>query len=238
MEPTTHENLKTGAGSEDGNLVFKMSMADDGGFTAAVQRKQTKVPTDEFDADVANLGMKKQKTKKPKLDPDTKAQKLAKRQTIKELLKKNEESVVKTRKYQDIELELNEKKLKAQQTFKRRPTHSKSSKPNLDSVNSEDLNESLFSIEDEQENDVDLIFDTRISNSLFSQLVVAEYCSLFFAMSGLILAVIAREERLTYGEEDLEIHHRVVLWSMVCTICLLISIVIRYDLWLRWSITA
>lgn len=109
----------------------------------------------------------------------------------------------------------------------------------MDSVDTaEMMNESQFSIEDEQENDVDLIYDTRISNSLFTQLVVAEYCNLFFAMSGLILAIIAREARVNADEEDeLIIYSRVVFWSMACTLCLLISLVIRYDLWLRWSIT-
>jgi hypothetical protein len=63
------------------------------------------------------------------------------------------------------------------------------------SLDSGKLNESLFSIEDEEENDVDLIYETRISNSLFTQLIAAEYCSLFFSMSGLILAVISRELR-------------------------------------------
>jgi hypothetical protein len=103
------------------------------------------------------------------------------------------------------------------------------------SLDSAGLNESLYSIEGEEEDDVDLIYETRVSNSLFSQLVAAEYCTLFFAMIGLLLSVVNHEIRLNDKNED---RYRLgLIYNCLCTICLLISVTMRYELSLRWSIT-
>lgn len=96
--------------------------------------------------------------------------------------------------------------------------------------------ESLYSIEDEEDNDIDLILETRISNSLFSQLIASEFCSLFFATLGLLLSIIMYEIREIELKDDFLVNMTLTL-NMICTCFLIFSIYIRYDLWLRWSIT-
>jgi hypothetical protein len=48
----------------------------------------------------------------------------------------------------------------------------------------------LFSVGDQEEADEDLIYDTRVSNSLFTQLVHSEFCSCFFANTGLLVSIV------------------------------------------------
>lgn len=109
MEGNVVENVLTGgAGSDDGKLIPTILEPADGGFSSALKKNQTK-------------GFERQQTKPKniknnKISSEKMAQTMAKRDTIQELINKNEESVVKTRKYQDIELEINDKKLKQMQT--------------------------------------------------------------------------------------------------------------------------
>ena len=105
--------------------------------------------------------------------------------------------------------------------------------------------ESLYSVEDEEENDQDTIFEPRLSNRLFSQLVIAEFCSLFFATLGLTMSVLIYELQMFINNQDAELGNgyqglaleMALLYNMVCTIFLVVSIYIRYDLWMVWSKT-
>lgn len=83
---------------------------------------------------------------------------------------------------------------------------------------------------------MDFVYDIRISNALFSQLIVCEYAQMFFGTLGLILSVINYERRLI-GQEG-EFGNKVALFcNFMCTLFLVFSIYSRYDLWLKWSIT-
>ena len=80
---------------------------------------------------------------------------------------------------------------------------------------------------------VDLIYDTRVSNSLFSQLMIAEYCSVFFSTLGLLVNIIVYELRIR-GQSG-ALMDVANTYNLMCTIFLLFSVFIRYDLWLSWS---
>lgn len=119
------------------------------------------------------------------------------------------------------------------------PSKKKAAKSNLNRSNSSNSvagDESLYSIEDEEDNDIDLILETRISNSLFSQLIASEFCSLFFATLGLMLSIIMYEIREIKLKDSFLVSMTLTL-NMICTCFLIFSIYIRYDLWLKWSIT-
>ena len=115
------------------------------------------------------------------------------------------------------------------------------SRSSLSSINEE----SLYSVEDEEENDQDTIFETRVSNGLFSQLVQAEYCSLFFATLGLVMSVLIYELKMMIDNQEMNEGNgyqglaleMALIYNMMCTIFLVFSIYIRYDLWLQWSKT-
>ena len=55
---------------------------------------------------------------------------------------------------------------------------------------------SMFSIVSTLQADNDRLQVIRNSNSLFTQLMICEFCSVFFAILGLILAVIAEEIKI------------------------------------------
>lgn len=78
-----------------------------------------------------------------------------------------------------------------------------------------------------------MIYDTRVSNSLFSQLMIAEYCSVFFSTLGLLLNIIVYELRIQ-GQSG-ALMDVANTYNLMCTIFLLFSVFIRYDLWLSWS---
>ena len=72
---------------------------------------------------------------------------------------------------------------------------------------------------------------------------MAEFCSFFFATLGLFLSIVIYELRLAQEKEEiiedgsLKLAIRVsLIYNMACTIALIISIYIRYDIWLQWSI--
>jgi hypothetical protein len=101
--------------------------------------------------------------------------------------------------------------------------------------------ETLYSIEDEEENDEDMVFDVRVSNCLFTQLVHTEFCSCFFANVGLGISIIYFEIQLQMNENGL-VYDGMALelaqfYSGTCTFMLIISIYIRYVLWLEWAKT-
>lgn len=81
--------------------------------------------------------------------------------------------------------------------------------------------------------DIDGIFSTRVSNSLFSQLVIAEFCSSFFAMFGLFSSVIVYELKVR-DFRDVIASEMATKYNIGCTFCLVMSIFIRYDLWIQW----
>jgi hypothetical protein len=101
--------------------------------------------------------------------------------------------------------------------------------------------EDVFSVETDEANDEDLIYDTRVSNCLFTQLVHTEFCSCFFANTGLMISIIYFEIQLQMNEYGLE-YDGIALelaqfYSGLCTLMLLLSIYIRYVLWLQWAKT-
>jgi hypothetical protein len=71
--------------------------------------------------------------------------------------------------------------------------------------------------------------------------VHAEFCNCFFANTGLIISIIYFEINLRINEQGLEYHGKALeiaqFYSMLCTILLIISIYIRYVLWLEWAKT-
>ena len=50
--------------------------------------------------------------------------------------------------------------------------------------------------ENEEEINEDVIYETRVSNNLFSKLVIAEFANAFFAVISLILCILVYELRL------------------------------------------
>ena len=84
--------------------------------------------------------------------------------------------------------------------------------------------------------DVDLNFGTRASNRLYSQLVISELCSVYFAILGLVMQVLKYETAVgstNKGEDRVKVMV-IPKYSMLCTFLLVASIYIRYDLWLKW----
>jgi hypothetical protein len=66
-------------------------------------------------------------------------------------------------------------------------------------------------------------------------MVIAEFCTLFFAMTGLILAIVIHEINHRKEIKDRQVLAKDFL-NLVCTVGLLISIVIKYNLNLHWLI--
>lgn len=56
-------------------------------------------------------------------------------------------------------------------------------------------------IEEIKKRDEDMIYDTRVSNSLFSQMMTADFCSVFFGMLGLLLCICMHERKIIFGTE-------------------------------------
>ena len=82
-------------------------------------------------------------------------------------------------------------------------------------------------IEDEE----DGVFDIRVSNELYNKLKVAEYISLFFAVVSVGLAMLLFEMQ-NLSDEGVSIEESSVLvYNAFCTIGLILSIYIRYDLY-------
>jgi len=50
--------------------------------------------------------------------------------------------------------------------------------------------------EEDMNADRDLVYNVRVSNQLFTRLVIAQFCSLFFGILGLLLSIIVYELRL------------------------------------------
>lgn len=80
-----------------------------------------------------------------------------------------------------------------------------------------------------------MIYDTRISNSLFSQMMTADFCSVFFGILGLALCICMHERKIIKNEER---HLNYIdIYNQICTLFLILSIYIKYDLQLKWSIS-
>ena len=83
-------------------------------------------------------------------------------------------------------------------------------------------------------------YDTRVSNCLFSQLMIAEFSSFFFAIFGLVLSCILYELNALKGNQPDRDHFTAdiaLVYNFFCTLFLIISLITRYDLWLRWCIS-
>lgn len=100
---------------------------------------------------------------------------------------------------------------------------------------------SLYSIQEEIQTERDGVFNIRISNYLHTQLTIAEFCSLFFAMLGLILSVFVYEFKKISDQSDGDIRisnsmrTTALTYNFICTILLLFSNYVRYEIWLEWS---
>lgn len=62
--------------------------------------------------------------------------------------------------------------------------------------------------------------------------MVAEFCSFFFAIFGVCLAVLIYELNLITDKPLGLVKEAARIYEIICTVCLLLSIYIRYDLWL------
>ena len=67
--------------------------------------------------------------------------------------------------------------------------------------------------------------------------MVAEFCSFFFATLGLLLSILVYELRIAKGSDLGTIKLAALIYEVACTIFLVCSIYIRYDLWLQWAKT-
>jgi hypothetical protein len=85
----------------------------------------------------------------------------------------------------------------------------------------------------------DEIYKTRFSNQLFSKLIVCEFCQTLFGLIEFITHVIVFELRQSVGIiEGLNYERGRDTGQMVAFLCkvfLLISIILRYDVWFKWS---
>ena len=105
------------------------------------------------------------------------------------------------------------------------------------SYSSSSLAESkLFDVQNEETFDSDMVLPTRISNRLFNQLFIVEYCAFFFATIGMLISVWLYEMR-QLGLNDSLPYQCALYYNMVCTLALMFSIYTRYDLQLRFFIT-
>ena len=93
---------------------------------------------------------------------------------------------------------------------------------------------SLYSIQDEVQTEHDGVYKIRISNFLHTQLTIAEFCTLFFAMIGLILSVFVYEfgRKAQLGDADISISNSMrttaLTYNFICTAFLLFSCYVRY----------
>lgn len=88
-------------------------------------------------------------------------------------------------------------------------------------------------IDDEHEENTAI--DIRISNELFNKMKVAEFTSVFFAFVGISLSIIIYEIK---NLKDLEGTTNLVLsYNGACTVGLILSLFIRYDLHLKWFVS-
>ena len=87
----------------------------------------------------------------------------------------------------------------------------------------------LFDIENEETFDSDMVFDTRKGNRLFNQIQIVEYCSFFFSIVGIMIAMWLYEMR-ELGYNHKFTYKAGLYYSFICTVGLMISIYARYDL--------
>ena len=71
--------------------------------------------------------------------------------------------------------------------------------------------------------------------------MISEFCSAFFANMGLFFSIIQYEIR-RLQDSDLNKNYGIALqssqfYNIMCTVLLVISLYIRFDLWLKWSIS-
>lgn len=83
----------------------------------------------------------------------------------------------------------------------------------------------------------DEIYKTRFSNFLFSKLIVCEFCQTFFGLVEFITHVIVWQLREAQGMNiNYErVYNTGTLFASLSKAMLLVSIVLRYDVWFKWS---
>jgi len=81
----------------------------------------------------------------------------------------------------------------------------------------------------------DEIYKTRFSNFLFSKVIICETCQTIFALTELIIYIIMYEIRTTEGVNYEKVRLQGDVAGTLCKISLLASIVMRYDVWFKWS---
>mmetsp|Transcript_1371 Transcript_1371/g.1802 ORF Transcript_1371/g.1802 Transcript_1371/m.1802 type:complete len:217 (+) Transcript_1371:480-1130(+) len=81
--------------------------------------------------------------------------------------------------------------------------------------------------------DRDLIWITRVSNRYFSQLVIAEFSAVFFAYFGLALSIFKYEIQQRREEEEFSLNLALFI-NTTCTLFLIFSLYVRYEIWLVW----
>lgn len=84
----------------------------------------------------------------------------------------------------------------------------------------------------------DFIYDTRNSNRLFSQLMICEFCSVFFASMGILLSIINYEYKNKEKTQSESFNSTIIqIYIMITTCFLVFSIYVRYQLWIKWAIS-
>jgi potassium intermediate/small conductance calcium-activated channel subfamily N protein 2 len=159
-------------------------------------------------------------------------------------VKKKEKPPSYSRKLSDIHQDLDLKKKGRKRKHSKTSSATRSAPTDSFTGNTSDFSareNDLYSIETEDDKDIDGVFDIRVSNSLFTRVVIAEFCSLFFANLGLFLSILIYELRWMFVENEQEYEGRAIVFAqfqmMMCTVFLMLSIYIRYDIWLQWAVT-
>ena len=89
----------------------------------------------------------------------------------------------------------------------------------------------------EEESDDDSGFrDPRMVNESFVKFKIAEYACFYFGMVGVCCGII--EYEISYNDDTQKTRQITLLTiGLFCSLCLLISIVVRYNLMLKWQKT-
>lgn len=81
---------------------------------------------------------------------------------------------------------------------------------------------------EEENTDIDLVYQEKVTNFLYNQHMVCHFCSFFFASLSLTISIILYE-----GEKN---NSFIGYLNLLMTICLQISIYTSYTIWFKWSI--
>ncbi|CDW76554.1 small-conductance calcium-activated potassium channel protein [Stylonychia lemnae] len=79
----------------------------------------------------------------------------------------------------------------------------------------------------------DAIKDVRLSNQYYNKIIISEYSAVFFSTFGMCLSVLLFE--MKDNKDISEVQNMVLSYNVFCTIGCILSIYMRYDLYLLWN---